>query len=132
MDTDPEQTPPIRFYVVDPQGIPLIKKKNTTYHPDSVKLFYQDDLLRLDTLYDNNLDSYIFEAWGFEYRIKETDLQLLVKLDHTHQDTLDITFRFTNEGCAPYFVPTTYSFNQNRIYPDLSEYRALKLVIKPD
>ena len=125
----PPPTPSVRFYVTSQTDIPLVRKQDSRYAPDSVQLLRDGRAINLSYRFDEALQSYLFDTGSYPDTPSGTDMRLLLYLDRNDTDTLDLTYRIEKTECGTIVDPNTFFFNQTRVFPASGTY-VLKLMKK--
>ncbi len=109
--------------------IPLVRKQDSRYAPDSIRLLRDGRAINLSYQFDEGLQSYLFDTESYPDALSGTDLRLLLYLNRNDTDTLDLTYQIIRDKCGTIVVPSTFFFNQTRVFPTSGAY-VLKLVKK--
>ncbi len=125
-DSQPLEPPPLRFTLVNQAGSNLVTNQNSLLHPDSIRLFVEDNAIELQKSYDNEAGGYVFETDGFYTYLKRESLTFSLYLNKDDTDTLVVGFKEYYK-CGTWIEFTTLFYNRERVYPSIEKRYLLTL-----
>lgn len=105
---------PVAFYLVDDKGNNIFLASDKGYHPDSLRLTLDSEPYDyLFTGRDEALNNFIFETYPVLYT--KTRVRMLLHLNSSDSDTLDIAYSVNRGKCYTDYTYSTFYFNGQEV-----------------